>query len=50
MNNTEILSNVYEKLNIESQSYALGILHALKYVQDLLIKKQSTEETGSQAS
>lgn len=41
MRNTEILSDIYEKLNPENQSYALGILQTLKYAQDVLIKKQS---------
>jgi len=43
MSNTEILANIYEKLNPENQSYALGILQTLKYAQDVLIKKQSVD-------
>lgn len=43
MSNTEILANIYEKLNPENQSYALGILQTLKYAQDVLIKKQSAD-------
>jgi hypothetical protein len=51
MRNTEILSNLYEKLNPENQSYALGILQTLKYAQDVLIKKQSValEQKDSQS-
>lgn len=50
MSNTEALSDLYKKLNLENQSYALGVLRTLKYAQDVLIKKQPAEETKNQAS
>ncbi|NLH02383.1 hypothetical protein [Clostridium thermosuccinogenes] len=48
MSKTEILSKTYEKLNPENQSYALGILQTLKYMQDIISQKIPTDKAGKQ--
>lgn len=50
MSDTETLLSVYEKLNVENQSYALSILQALNYAQDALIKRLTVSTVNKSKS
>ena len=49
MNNIEALTDLYQKLNTENQIYSLGILQALNFAQDAMVKQQTKTNNEKQS-